>query len=393
MKKNIEKINLEKINDTVNIGNKILKILYVLIVIGLLYIITLINKEWGILSFIFKVFKIISPFFIGFILAWLLNPHVTKLNEKGLPRVLGVILTYFLLILCFYLIGLALLPVLARQINDMVLSIPSILTDIRLYIDNFFLKLSDSSLLNLDAIKLELYTSIENIGKNLTTSLPSILMNFIEIVATGIGKILISFVIGFYLLFNFNSLNDRFIAFIPMKYKKDAQNIITSISELIHKFVSGTILVSFILFVVSLIGFSIIGLEAPVLFAVFCAITNLIPYIGPYIGAAPAVLVGLSQSPLTGLLTLIFIIITQGLESNFLQPVVIGKQMDLHPVTIVLSLLIFGYFFGIIGMVFATPIIAVLKTFYLFLDSKYNFFGYSKNKSVKKEISKVSKEL
>ena len=63
--------------------------------------------------------------------------------------------------------------------------------------------------------------------------------------------------------------------------------------------------------------------------------------------------------------------------------------MDLHPVTIVISLLIFGHFFGIMGMILATPIVAIMKVIYIFLDAKYDFFGYSKNESVKKEISKI----
>ena len=142
--------------------------------------------------------------------------------------------------------------------------------------------------------------------------------------------------------------------------------------------------------VISVVGFEIIGLDAPVLFALFCAVTNIIPFIGPYIGGIPAILVGFSQAPIIGILTLIFIVTVQNLEGNFLHPIVIGKKMDLHPVTIVISLLIFEYFFGIIGMVIATPIVAVLKIIYLFLDEKFDIFSYSKDKNVKKEISKLS---
>ena len=134
-------------------------------------------------------------------------------------------------------------------------------------------------------------------------------------------------------------------------------------------------MITLILFVVSIIGFSIIGLKSPVLFALFCAITNLIPYVGPYIGGVAAVLVGFTQSSLIGILTVVFIVITQALESNFLHPIVIGKKMDLHPVTIVVSLLIFGYYFGIMGMIVATPIVAILKVIYLHLDKKFNFFN------------------
>ena len=148
-------------------------------------------------------------------------------------------------------------------------------------------------------------------------------------------------------------------------------------------------LMELILFIISIIGFSLIGLNAPVFFAFFCAFTNIIPYIGPYIGGIPAILVGFSQSPVTGLLVLIFIIVAQALESNFLHPIVIGKKLDLHPVTIVISLLIFGHFFGIMGMIIATPVVAMLKSLYIFFDEKYEFFGYAKEENVKKEISKI----
>ena len=107
-------------------------------------------------------------------------------------------------------------------------------------------------------------------------------------------------------------------------------------------------------------------------FGLFCAITNIIPYVGPYIGGVPAVIVGLSISPMTGLFALIAVVIAQLLESYFLQPVVMGKTMKLHPVTIMIGLLIFGHFFGIIGMILATPVISILKTILQFFDEKFS---------------------
>ena len=106
----------------------------------------------------------------------------------------------------------------------------------------------------------------------------------------------------------------------------------------------------FLVFITQSIGLTIAGLEAPILFALFCAVTDIIPYFGPYIGGIPAVLVGFSMSPMTGICVLVAIIIAQFLESNFLQPLVMGKTMKLHPVTIMIGLLIFGHFFGILGM-------------------------------------------
>ena len=140
-----------------------------------------------------------------------------------------------------------------------------------------------------------------------------------------------------------------------------------------------SLVISFILMIVSLIGFAIIGLKAPLLIAMFCAITNLIPYIGPYMGAAVAALVGFSQSSVVGILTLVFIFIVQTLEGNFLTPLFMSKKMNLHPVTILISLLIFEHFFGIIGMVIATPVTALLKIIFNFFDEKFEFFEYTKD--------------
>lgn len=242
----------------------------------------------------------------------------------------------------------------------------------------------------MSSVKLEFLNYMENFAKDIATNLPTLMINVVQKLVSGVGQFLIAVVIGFYLLFNFNNANAHLMSVLPKKIKGDAEELLSNISKVLYKFVNGTLLVSLILFVVSVIGFEIIGLNAPVLFAFFCAVTNIIPYVGPYIGGIPAVLVAFSQSPLTGILALIFIVAVQGFEGNFLHPIVIGKKMDLHPVTIVISLLIFEYFFGIIGMIVATPIVAVIKIVYVFLDDKFDFFGYSKDKSVKKEISKVS---
>ena len=152
--------------------------------------------------------------------------------------------------------------------------------------------------------------------------------------------------------------------------------LLDKLNESLYSFVSGTLWLSLMLFVVSVIGFSIIGLNAPVLISFICVITNLIPYIGPYMGAAVAAAIGFAESPVVGILTLIFILVVQTLEGQILNPIVMSKKMNLSPITIIISLLIFEYLFGIIGMVIATPAVAILKIIYVFLDEKFDFFGF-----------------
>lgn len=384
-----EKINVEELNSAIKTGSRVLNLFYFMLIVLLIGGVTFLLKTWNVLPVIFTILKVISPFFIGFIIAWLLNPLVNKLQEKGVKRGLGVAIVFLLLLVVIYLFCLAVIPTLIKQINEMVKMIPDLMKDAREVIDKVFLKLSNTTNIDMTETKVEFIQYIEEFAKGLATDLPTKVLNIVQGLLSGIGKFLIGMVIGFYLLFNFNTLGEHFTSIVPKKFRADAENLLTSISEVLSKFVNGTLLVSLMLFVISVIGFEIIGLDAAVLFAFFCAVTNIIPYVGPYIGGVPAVLIAFSQSPLIGILTLVFIVLVQGIEGNFLHPYIIGKTMDLHPVTVVISLLIFEHFFGIMGMIIATPLVAIIKIIYVFLDEKFDFFGYSKDKSIKKEISKV----
>ena len=374
----LNKLDIPKLNRAIGTGDKILKILYVVLVILLVYIGVLILKEFNILPTILKILSVISPLFIGFIIAWLLNPLVNKLTSKGLNRTVSIILIFGLMIVFLYLFTLAVLPALANQIKDIVATIPSILNDLKSWIESIFDKISDLSLENLDGFKDQFFVSIEKIGTGLQTNLPAKMLSFISNMISGVGVILLSFVVGFYMLFNFNDISNGFIKLFPTNYRKETKQLLEKISDVIYEYVKGTLLLSFILMIISFIGFSIIGLKAPLLIAFVCAITNLIPYIGPYMGAAVAALVGFTQSNVIGILTLVFILITQTLEGNFLTPMFMSKKMHLQPVTILVSLLIFGYFFGIVGMIIATPATALLKIIVNFFNDKYKIFDYTK---------------
>ncbi len=384
-----DNINMNDLNSMIKTGSKILKLFYAFLIILLITLVTFILKEWNVVPMILKVCGVISPFFIGFILAWLLNPLVCKLTQKGMKRSVSVVLVYLMLLVVIYLFCLAIIPTLINQINDMVKMIPGLLSEARDFVNDVFVKLSNYTKLDMSDTKGKFILYLESFAKNITTELPTTIINLVQSFVSGVGQMLIGVIIGFYLLFNFNNVKSHLLSILPRNIQGDAESLLGKISEALYKFVNGTLIISLILFAVSVIGFEAIGLNAPVLFAAFCAVTNIIPYIGPYIGGIPAVLVGFSQSSVIGFLTLVFIFIVQTLEGNILHPIVIGKKMDLHPVTIVISLLIFEYFFGIIGMIVATPVVAIIKVIYNFLDEKFDFFGYSKEKSVKKEISKV----
>lgn len=371
-----KKVNTRKVNELVKTGNKILNIMYILFIILLVYVVSLIFKEWKILGFLGKIFSIISPIFIGWFFAWLLNPIVKKLTEKGMSRILSTIIAYLAMVLMIVLILAFTIPSLGTQISDIVTAVPSIVSDVKEWINNIFVKISNLSLENLDSVKNTFMSRIETFATDIETSLPEMAMNFVSSLASGIGKILLSLILGFYLLFDFDKVTAGFISLFPKKSRGEISYLLEKLNDSLYSFISGTLWLSLLLFVVSIIGFSIIGLNAPVLIAFVCVVTNLIPYIGPYMGAAVAGAIGFAESSTVGVLTLLFILVVQTIDGNVLQPLVMSKKMNLSPITIILSLLIFEYLFGIFGMIIATPAVALLKIIFVFIDEKYNLFGF-----------------
>ena len=119
-----------------------------------------------------------------------------------------------------------------------------------------------------------------------------------------------------------------------------------------------------ILFIFASISFFIIKLPGFIILAFLIAITNIIPYIGPYIGGIPAVLIGLSLSTKLGIITLIIIVILQIVENSFIQPFIMSKSLKLNPILIIIGLIIFSHFFGIVGMIISTPVVSIIKILY-----------------------------
>lgn len=370
-KKKKSEINIDNVNEVVSLSSKILHILYVAMVIACVLIVTILVKEWGILTFIFTFLKVLSPLFIGFVIAWLFNPLVKKLENKGIPRMLGSILVYavFLLIIAVFLRFLV--PTVYMQVNELIKNLPTIFNEVKNSVNDIFLKFSHVEGIDIESIRTNVMTTMETKLTDFTTTFPTMLLDIIVKFFSSLVTIGLGLFIGLYMLFDFDSISRHFLNLLPERKRFEASVLLNNIGGEVRKSVNGTLLVATMVFVCDSIGFAIIGLQAPVLFGLFCGITDLIPYIGPYIGGAVAVVIGFSQSTFIGIMTLIICVVVQCVENFILQPVVMSKTMKLHPVTIMIGLLIFNNFFGIIGMILATPCIALLKVIWEFIQNKY----------------------
>ena len=372
--KQSDKLNIEEVNEVVSLTKRILHLFYVAMIIATILIVTIIVREWGILNFILNVLGVLAPFFIGFVLAWLLNPLVTSMEKKKIPRAVGTIIVYAVLLLIVLILVRFLIPIIYEQLQVLIANLPSIFREFETFIDSLFAKFGDIQGFDLQNLKNSILDTLTGYLNNFMISAPTFIMNFAGSLFSSMVTICFGLVIGIYMLIDFDEINGHLLQLLPKKNRFEASLLITNISTEVRKSVNGTLFVAIMVFICDSIGFWIVGLQAPLLFGLLCGITDLIPYIGPYIGGAVAVIIGFAQSPLVGFLTLIVAIIVQLIENNILQPVIMSKTTKLHPVTIIVGLLIFEYFFGIVGMILATPCIALGKVVWKFFKEKYNLF-------------------
>ncbi len=373
MNKKFKEINNEEVNEVVSLTKKILKLLYIVMIVAIILCGTIILKNLNVWHILLTFLKVLSPLFIGFVIAWLLNPIVKKLNQKGLPRIWGSLLVYAIFLIFIYIFLRILIPTLYNQINELIITLPAILDKFKVVMNDFLDQVAISGL-DVSGLKDNLFSGVGEYLLKFTNSLPTSLIDILGNLFSGIGTILISLVVGLYMLFDFDAIAKHFLKLVPNKNKYEMEVLLTDIGKEVRKTISGTLLVAFMVFVCDTIGFAIVGLNAPLLFGVFCGLTDLIPYIGPYIGGAAAVIVGFSQGSITGIAVLIVCVVVQLVENYILQPIVMSKTTHLHPVTIMIGLLVFAHYFGILGMVIATPCIALMKVIFKFIVKKYDLF-------------------
>ena len=362
-------IDITSLNDIIRTSRKLIRIGFFMAIVCLILLGTYLIQEWKILKYLGELISVISPIFIGFLLAWLCIPAVKFLESKGLPKLVACILVYVGILAFIILLLTALVPSFVQQMADFATSLPSILEEIKDFSDDIFRWFNRSIIDSMD-LKDNIYKAIEGFGTELTTDLPQKLFVIGKSVVSGGINLVLGLMIGFYVLYDFDKLNNGLKGLLPVNWREGYDDLCNRLNNSLRGYVQGLLVVMLLVFLTQSIGLTLAGLKAPLLFALFCAITDVIPYFGPYIGAIPAVIVGFTMSPIVGICCIISIVVVQLLENNFYQPLIMGHTMQLHPVTIMIGLLVFEHFFGILGMIVATPAIACIKVIIMFINEK-----------------------
>lgn len=366
--------NNKELNELVTIGNKILKLFYFVMIAALIIVALFIGNITNLFTIIIKTITIILPLFVGFLVAWIFNPLVIKMEDKKINRTLSSVIVILGICIAFYLTISMLVPVLYHQVQEFISVLPEAATKLMALTDGILESFADNGV-DIVGVKNSINENISSIGTNIATALPTGLMNFIFGFVSTMVNVVLSLVLGLYILIDFENIKSTLIKFLPIKYQKEAYSLLSNIGTETRKCINGILLIAFIVALIATVCFSAVGLEAALLMGIICGITNIIPYIGPWIGGGIAAIIGFTQSSVLGFSIMVIVFFIQTFESCVLQPVIMGKVTAIHPIIIMVSLLVFGYFFGIIGMIFSTPVLAILKVIFIHFNNKYKLFS------------------
>lgn len=339
------------------IPHKKLFIFLVLTILILIVVFLLLKLNPVITAILIFLKSITLPFLIALIISYVLNPLVSMIHRKGISRSLAVALIYLVFFGSLIIITINLFPKLITEFRELSNYLPEIISKFEGWIE--VIRHDHSNPLP-DSIQKGIDTGLDGIETNISNSFNN-LTNFIgNTVNTIVTIVLIPFV-AYYLLKDFQILEKTIITFMPKKNRKKIIRVAKDIDEALGNYVRGELIVCLIIGTLAYIGYLIIGLPYAIVLALIVGLTNIIPYLGPYIGALPALIVAMSISWKMALSVVVVNVIVQIFEGNVVSPQVVGRKLHIHPLFIIISLLVGGKIAGILGLILAVPVFAVLK--------------------------------
>lgn len=352
-------------------GKNLLFTLGVAIMIGILIFI------YDQISFVFEpllVFfsSIVAPVILAVLTYFLFNPLIDWLEKHRLKRVWGVILLF--LVLIGALVGLIFLvvPYVSEQVTQFVVAFPE-------YVDNIgatIMGWTDNSVFEDTA------NNVIEWFNGWIGELPSNIVDYLTTAVSGISTvvstvsnfvvIMVTFpIILFFLLKDDKKFFSYVMKVIPPKYRKETRDLGLIIADQVGSYVKGQLTISLFLGIMMFIGFTIIGLDYAGILAIVASVTSVIPYIGATLAMVPAVIIALTTSWFMLVKLIIVWLVVQFVDGNFVEPNVMGKNLKIHPLTIIIVLLVLGELLGLVGLILGVPIYAISRVVVTFIFRKF----------------------
>ena len=305
---------------------------------------------------------VMLPVILSGLLFYLLNPLVDLMEKYKINRVLAISII-FVIIAILLIIGLAVaIPNLQRQVVIFAQNVPNYLEDADRVIDDLVTKrLPDDFRPQLEQVLAQFSTQATAWASNISSKA----VNWVSALISGTSQVIVALIIMpfmlFYLLRDGKGLRNYITQFLPNKLREPVGKVLTDVNQQLSNYVRGQITVAIIVAIMFIIFFKIIGLRYAVTLGITAGVLNLIPYLGSFLAMIPALVLGLIAGPVMLLKVIIVFIVEQTIEGRFVSPLILGSQLNIHPITILFVLLTSGSMFGVLGVLLGIPVYASAK--------------------------------
>jgi predicted PurR-regulated permease PerM len=308
--------------------------------------------------FLFRVKNIMSPFVTGVMMAYLLSPLITWLEKKGLGRRGAVAVIFIWISILFTFLLFLLLPKLYIELGKLAAVLPERIQVIYDYVLNAKAYYAQAGLPGevsrlIDKQVTEGETFLIGWLESIIENLPGLLAS--------IGLMILSPILAIYFLLDWNKMTEGVLKLVPGRMREEWLRFLQEVDYIIQRYIQGNIIDAVLVGLLIGTGVKLIGMEYALVIGVICGITNLIPYFGPFLGAIPSVLLALSKSPAMALKVTLIMFIVQQIDGNIINPRLMSNKVGLHPLWVVFALLAGGELGGLVGMLIAIPVAAILR--------------------------------
>ena len=291
--------------------------------------------------------------FISVIVVLIMKPAVDWFEEKKISRVFGALIIYLTLIAFLALAILIVVPPLAKESAQLAVSLP-----------HYFEKVSDSfvslkQILESNNLTGSLENFINKAAVYLEEASANILSSIIGLLG-GFVYLIVILVTSFYLVVEKNGVERLVRQTVPLNLQTKVLRVIGKIEFKLSRWFLGQLALGFIIGLMSYIGLSVLGVPYALVLAIIAGLFELVPYIGPWLSAIPAILIALTVSPALAGAVLILYFIIQEMENYFIVPKVMEKSVDIHPVITIMAMMIGGQLAGLVGVILAVPVTAMV---------------------------------
>ncbi len=316
--------------------------------------------------FLYLARRVLTPFMIAFVLAYLLDPLVDWLESKKCSRTLAVVLLIGVFFSLIFTAVILLFPVLQDQVERLAYNVPRYIQALEQKITPL---ISQIALTEPEKIRQFLKDGLEKFGAlplKIVSSTSAVLWNslsgLVNLIFMAFNFVIIP-VAMFYLLRDYDTIVSKLRGLVPPRFRDSTCNIFLEIDQVLANFIRGQLMVASMMAGLYSIGLFLCGTPLSLVIGLVAGLANLVPYLGVVLGFLPAgILTYLHFQeflPLLGVLTVFGI--AQALEGMVITPRIVGDQIGLHPVVIMIAVLIGGEFFGLFGVLLGVPAAAVIN--------------------------------